>query len=59
MANFTDDVGNLGRKISSVKIDLMKFQLTILILEKFNSPSGVKSGVPSSINDKSVKYIPR
>lgn len=32
---------------------------TIRILEKFNKPSGVKSGVPSSIKDKSVRYMPR
>lgn len=32
---------------------------TIRILEKFNKPSGVKSGVPSSINDKSVRYMPK
>lgn len=32
---------------------------TIRIFEKFNKPSGVKSGVPSSINDKSVKYMPK
>lgn len=32
---------------------------TILIFEKFNNPSGVKSGVPSSMNDKSVRYIPK
>lgn len=32
---------------------------TILILEKFSRPSGVKSGVPSSINDKSVRYMPK
>lgn len=35
------------------------FKLTIRIFEKFNKPSGVKSGVPSSIKDKSVRYIPR
>lgn len=29
------------------------------ILEKLSSPSGVKSGVPSSMNDKSVKYMPK
>lgn len=29
------------------------------ILEKFKSPSSVKFGVPSSINDKSVKYSPK
>lgn len=34
-------------------------KITILILEKFSNRSCVKSGVPSSINDKSVKYIPR
>lgn len=33
--------------------------LTIRIFEKFSKPSGVKSGVPSSMNDKSVRYIPR
>jgi hypothetical protein len=33
--------------------------LTIRILLKFSKPSGVKSGVPSSMNDKSVKYIPK
>lgn len=32
---------------------------TILILEKFNNPSSVKFGVPSSMNDKSVRYIPK
>ena len=32
---------------------------TILILEKFNKPSSVKFGVPSSMKDKSVKYIPK
>lgn len=32
---------------------------TIRILEKFNNRSGVKSGVPSSMNDKSVRYMPK
>lgn len=32
---------------------------TILILEKFNRPSSVKLGVPSSMNDRSVRYMPR
>lgn len=32
---------------------------TIRILEKFSKPSGVKSGVPSSMNDKSVRYMPK
>ena len=32
---------------------------TILILEKFTSLSSVISGVPSSMNDRSVRYIPR
>lgn len=35
------------------------FKLTILILEKLTSPSSVKFGVPSSINAKSVRYMPR
>ena len=34
-------------------------QITILILEKLSKPSSVKSGVPSSMNDKSVRYMPR
>ena len=38
---------------------LTKHWLTIRILEKFSSRSGVKSGVPSSMKDKSVRYIPR
>lgn len=33
--------------------------LTIRILEKFSKPSAVKSGVPSSMNDKSVRYMPK
>lgn len=33
--------------------------LTILIFEKLTRPSSVKFGVPSSINARSVKYIPR
>jgi hypothetical protein len=33
--------------------------LTILILEKLRSPSSVKLGVPSSINERSVRYMPR
>lgn len=33
--------------------------LTILIFEKFKRPSGVKSGVPSSMKLKSVKYKPK
>lgn len=33
--------------------------LTIRILEKFSNPSAVKSGVPSSMNDKSVRYMPK
>lgn len=32
---------------------------TILILEKLTRPSSVKFGVPSSINARSVRYIPR
>lgn len=35
------------------------FRLTILILEKLTSPSSVKFGVPSSINAKSVRYMPK
>lgn len=35
------------------------FEITILILEKLSSPSSVKFGVPSSMKDKSVRYIPR
>lgn len=38
---------------------LMKWSLTILILEKLTRPSSVKFGVPSSINARSVRYIPR
>lgn len=33
--------------------------LTILILEKLSRPSGVKSFVPSSMKDKSVRYMPK
>lgn len=33
--------------------------MTILILEKLSKPSSVKSGVPSSMNDRSVRYMPR
>jgi len=33
--------------------------LTILILEKLRSPSSVKLGVPSSMNERSVRYMPR
>ena len=32
---------------------------TILILEKLNRPSSVKFGVPSSMNARSVRYMPR
>lgn len=38
--------------------DMTSF-LTILIFEKLTRPSSVKFGVPSSINARSVKYIPR
>lgn len=33
--------------------------LTILILQKLTRPSSVMLGVPSSINDRSVRYMPR
>lgn len=33
--------------------------LTILILEKLTRPSSVKLGVPSSMNARSVRYMPR
>ncbi len=38
--------------------DMTSFR-TILIFEKLTRPSSVKFGVPSSINARSVKYIPR
>lgn len=34
-------------------------RLTILIFEKLIRPSSVMFDVPSSINDRSVRYIPR
>lgn len=45
--------GSLQNKL----LDLILF--TILIFEKFKSPSGVKFVVPSSMNERSDKYIPR
>lgn len=38
---------------------IRKLSPTILILEKLTRPSSVKFGVPSSINARSVRYIPR
>ena len=35
-----------------------KLKPTILIFEKFNNPSSVKFGVPSSMNDRSARYMP-
>lgn len=35
------------------------FWPTILILEKLTNPSSVKFGVPSSMNAKSVRYMPK
>lgn len=62
MSNFTNHMRNLWIKISLFRLNSKNFFrhfLTIRIFEKFNKASGVKSGVPSSINDKSVRYIPR
>lgn len=38
---------------------ILGITITIRILEKLSRPSSVKFGVPSSINDRSVRYIPR
>lgn len=71
VAYLTYNVGNLQMK-SCVSLDAMRcgmvagpvtevgpYALTIRILEKLSSPSGVKSGVPSSMKDRSVRYMPR
>lgn len=38
---------------------LIRHSFTILILEKLTRPSSVKFGVPSSMNARSVRYMPR
>lgn len=57
LSNYMRDLWRIKKVKSSLCVSI--YELTIRILEKFNKPSGVKSGVPSSMNDKSVKYIPR
>jgi hypothetical protein len=49
------------RMVRNPNVTLYKIHvlLTILILEKLRSPSSVKFGVPSSINERSVRYMPR
>lgn len=73
VTNFPDDVSNLlnvthkkkqHESSMNLPIRLHKSRvlinlITILILEKLSNPSGVKSGVPSSMKLKSVRYMPR
>lgn len=47
------------RKCNDVDDDDDVAQHTIRILEKLSKRSGVKSGVPSSMNERSVKYMPK
>lgn len=62
---FTDDMSHLfvfnGQGLAKqLKANDNQDEITtILILEKLSKPSSVKSGVPSSMNDKSVRYMPR
>ena len=49
----------LNRQSYAMMLLFSKAQQTILIFEKLTRPLSVKLGVPSSMKDRSVRYMPR